>query len=217
MPSVFITQTNRYSLAVGTTQNVNDAQAKQLYDDGAAIASELAILPTDTTPSWWRTFIGTVQSWVTGNFVALTGAQSIAGNKTFTGVTAFNQSVSVSGGALSVAYNPTTTAEHRTASGARVVDVTAGNAAVTVAASKRQTLISSPAAAITVTLAAAAGDGEVRRITFGAACTVTWAATGATVSSLAKTSFNAGDSIELVYNQTAGTPTNSTATTWYPF
>ncbi|AWI53201.1 hypothetical protein DEH84_06985 [Aquabacterium olei] len=209
MPSVFITQTNRYSLAVGTTQNVTDAQAKQLYDDGAAIASELAILPTDTTPSWWRTFINSVQSWVTGAFVSIAGAQTITGAKTF------NQSLSANGG-LNVS-GATASSEQRTYSTARVVDVTAGNAAITITGGKLSTLITSPAAAITVTMATGNADGERRRIVFGAACTVTWAASTGSVSPLAKTSFAAGESIELVWNNAAGQPANSTATTWYPF
>lgn len=96
----------------------------------------------------------------------------------------------------------------------RVFDVTA--AAATSLAATGLHLIATPAAAIAVTLGAGAADGERRRVVFGAATTCTWAATGATVSPLVKTSFAAGEAIELVFNLTVGTPANTAATTWYP-
>jgi hypothetical protein len=104
-----------------------------------------------------------------------------------------------------------------TGAGARAVDNTAALAAVTIAASRQSTYLATPGAAITVTLAAPTGDGERRRIIFGAATTVTWAVTAPATATAIKTSFLAGESIEVVYNSVAGTPTNSAATTWYTF
>jgi hypothetical protein len=206
MPSMFITQTNRYGYAVGTTQTVTDDVATALVEASAAIPSANAQLPTNT-PSWFRDFINTIQAWVqtyvSGAAVMLTGTQTVAGQKTF------SAQLSVSS-ALSRFFDIT-------APSGRIVVTTASLAAHTLAQSKATTVLTSPASAITVTLAAPLGDGERRRIVFGAATTVTWAVTApATTTTALKTSFAAGESIELVYNSTAGTPANSTATTWYP-
>lgn len=100
---------------------------------------------------------------------------------------------------------------------ARAVFTTVAQATATIAANINTTYIATPAAAITVTLAAPAIDGEVRRITFGAATTVTWAPTAPATAVAAKTSFAAGEGIELIYSSVAGTPANAAATTWYPF
>lgn len=139
-------------------------------------------------------------------------------------------SVTITGGAINGTTVGTTTSAagvfttlstvgaRITGASARAVNTTAALASVTIAANIVTTYIATPAAAITITLAAAAGDGERRRIVFGAATTVTWAVTApATATTGLKTTFAAGESIEVVYNSVAGTPANSAATTWYPF
>lgn len=69
-----------------------------------------------------------------------------------------------------------------------------------------------------MTLAAPTGDGERRRICFGAATTATWAVTApATATDSLPTTIITGQCVEVVYNSVAGTPANSTATTWYLF
>ena len=97
----------------------------------------------------------------------------------------------------------------------RAYNSTASLSAVTIAAGILSTNIATPASTITVTLAAPTGDGETRRIVFGAATTVTWAVTSpATAAVIPKTSFAKGESIELIYNAVAGSPTNAPATSW---
>lgn len=103
------------------------------------------------------------------------------------------------------------------ANSARAIDTTASATTSTLANNKVSHYIKSPAATITVTLPVPTADGERIRITFGAATTVTWAVQApATAVDIPKTSFAAGDSIELVYNSTAGSPPGGAATTWYP-
>ena len=100
----------------------------------------------------------------------------------------------------------------------RVVNTTASVAAVTIASSVITTVITSPAAAITVTLAAPLYDGERRRIVFGGATTVTWAVTApATAVTALETAYVSGQSLEIIYNAVAGSPANSVATSWYPY
>ena len=167
---------------------------------------------------------GTTKSAYTSSAVAITGG-------TIAGVTTLGASAAaITGGTINgttigattpAAVTATTFSSNSTlvtAAATRVVDTTAALATVTIAASKQTTYIATPAASITVTLAAPTGDGERRRITFGSATTVTWAVTApATVATIPKTAFLAGDSVEVVYNSVAGTPANSTATTWYQF
>ena len=100
----------------------------------------------------------------------------------------------------------------------RAYDSTASLSAITIEAGILSTNIYSPAAKITVTLSAPSGDGETRRIVFGAATTVTWAVIApATAAVIAKTIFSAGESIELIYNAESGSPANAPATSWIVF
>lgn len=119
--------------------------------------------------------------------------------------------------AASLSANGWGTKSNSTFSTGRAVNTTAAVAAYTAPASVASNYIATPAAAITVTLAAPTADGERRRIVFGAATTVTWTPTAPATAVAAKTIFAAGESIELVYNSVAGTPANSAATTWYTY
>lgn len=75
------------------------------------------------------------------------------------------------------------------------------------------------ASAFTVTIAAPIEDGERRRICFkNATGTITWTVTApATATNGLPTTMAAGQCVEMVYNSTAGSPTNSAATTWYVY
>ena len=102
----------------------------------------------------------------------------------------------------------------------RAVNTTAAAATATLAAGIASMYIATPSAtAITVTIAAPTADGERRRIVFGGPLTtITWTPTApATAVAGLPTTVIAGQAIELVYNSVAGTPTNSSATTWYGF
>lgn len=102
-------------------------------------------------------------------------------------------------------------------SGGRQYNATAGLAAYVIGASSSINTIVTPAAALGVTLPVPAGDGDIRRITFGAATTVTWTPTApATSAAQLKTVFAAGDEYQIVYNSVAGTPAGSPATSWLP-
>ena len=102
----------------------------------------------------------------------------------------------------------------------RAYVTTAALAAYTTPAGISKINITSPAAAITVTLPAPTGpwDGVQLHYTFGAATTVTWVVTApATATAGLKTTFAAGESYTLIYNATAGSPAGSPATTWIPY
>lgn len=202
MRNVFITRPNRFGHAVGSFVTVNAATFSQLVADGACIpAEQLAGHERSNDPNWQRTFLNTVQSWVNSIAMRLSGDQTVGGVKTFSGSAVFNAAIN--------------TRDHRIQSASRVFTATAGLASLTVNAT-RHVFIPSPASAITITLAAPT-DGELRRIVFGAPCTVTWVASGGSVHASMPTSFQAGQGVEMIYNQTAGTPANAPATTWYPY
>lgn len=157
--------------------------------------------------------IGPMPKTVTINVLATKGATEyvVAATPVLTDIPYGGLNGAVTASTLSNSSTRTTTAA------ARAVNTTAALAAVTIAASINSTYLATPAAAITVTVAAPVGDGERRRIVFGAATTVTWVPTAPATSVLAQTAFIAGEAIELVYNSVAGTPTNSAATTWYSY
>jgi hypothetical protein len=107
---------------------------------------------------------------------------------------------------------------YQTISGGRAVNTTASLSALTLSVLKATTFVASPAAAITVTMAAPNGEAERRRVCFGAATTVTWAVTApATATAGLPTSIAQGQCVEMIYNQNAGSPANSAATTWYVY
>lgn len=100
----------------------------------------------------------------------------------------------------------------------RAVNTTAALAAVTLAQNIASTYLATPAAAITVTLAAPFQDGERRRVCFGAATTVTWAVTAPATATAGLPAANAaGACVEVSYVVTAGSPANAAATTWYRY
>lgn len=75
MPSVFITGSNKYGYAVGSTQSVTDTVATQLIGDGNAVLSSTVQLSAKNT-SWFADFVNTVQSWVNGVCCLLAGTQT---------------------------------------------------------------------------------------------------------------------------------------------
>lgn len=107
----------------------------------------------------------------------------------------------------------------KVSSAGRAVNI--GTTADTLAASKYTTFESANTAssAFTVTIAAPTSDGEIRRICFkNITGTITWTVTApATATNGLPATMTAGQCTAMIYNQTAGTPTNSAATTWYVY
>ena len=98
--------------------------------------------------------------------------------------------------------------------------VNTGTTAITIPANVATSYLSGiSASGVTITLSAPGTDGERRRIVFGGASTgITWAFTApATAQVGLPTTVTAGQAIEIVYNSVAGTPANSSATTWYQY
>lgn len=103
------------------------------------------------------------------------------------------------------------------ASGGR--NVLVGTAADTIIAGKSTTFenANTAAGAFTLTFAAPSADGETRAICFrNSTGTITYTPTTPATAIIGPTTVAAGGCIKFVYNSTAGTPTNSAATTWYP-
>lgn len=96
MPSVFITGSNKYGYAVGSTQSVTDTVATQLIGDGNAVLSSTVQLSAKNT-SWFADFVNTVQAWVNSVCCLLTGTQTITGAKTFSGSVTLTGAVSGTG------------------------------------------------------------------------------------------------------------------------
>ena len=150
-------------------------------------------------------------------FAGFTGGNQASTAVTVTGAA---QPAITSVGTLTVlaVAGAVTSAGKVTVPSARAVNTSSALATVTISAGIASTYIDLPAAAITVTLAAPAGDGERRRVCFGAATTVTWSVTApATTSDSLPTAIIASQCVEMIYNSVAGTPTNSAATNWYLF
>lgn len=67
-----------------------------------------------------------------------------------------------------------------------------------------------------ITLAAPLGDGEIRRVVFTGAGSVTWTVTApaTTISAQAPTTVTAGQEVKFIYQSVAGSPANAPATAW---
>lgn len=111
---------------------------------------------------------------------------------------------------------PFTAQSYNTTFGGRAFNT--GTTADTIAAGKASTYESANSVTTTITYAAPIGDGEVRKVCFKNATTVTWAVTApATAQVGLPTTITAGACVSAIYNAVAGSPTGSAATTWYPY